>query len=65
MSTWRSQDCIPGEENCAKPDTSGLFMGYPPFDDLGFIDGYYYERKHLYDKAKKIINDDKADARRK
>ena len=38
-------------------------MGKHPFDDLGFIDGYYCERKKMCDKAKqKFANDDKADA---
>ena len=66
MSMWRSQDCILGDANCTKPDTSGTFIGNPPFDDLRFIGGWHCERKHYHNKAKhKFINDDKADIRRK
>ena len=55
MSMWRFQDCIQGEANYIKSNASVPFMGSPPFDDLGFIDRNYYERKHSHDKAKQKI----------
>ena len=64
MSTWRFHDCFQVEETYTKPDTSSLVMGDPPFNYLGFIDGHYCERKHLYDNGENT-NDDKADSRSK
>ena len=66
MSMCRSQDPILGKVTCSQPETTGVFIGDPPFDDLGSIDRQCFERKHLHDKEKrKNSNNYKADARRK
>ena len=51
VSTCRSKDYIPGVANCTKTDSSGTFMGNPPFNNIGFIDGFFGERKYLCDEG--------------